>query len=37
MMPKQNVVLPKYYANYNKSMPKEYWDYENAVIEWGYK
>lgn len=28
-------MLPKYYANYNKSQPKEYWDYDNFEHEWG--
>ncbi|CAK90564.1 unnamed protein product (macronuclear) [Paramecium tetraurelia] len=28
-------IPPKYYANYNKSQPKEYWDYDNFENEWG--
>lgn len=28
-------VQPKYYANFNKSQPKEYYDYENFEHEWG--
>lgn len=33
--PPANLPLPKYYANVNKTMPKEYWDYENYQNEWG--
>ncbi len=32
-----NNILPKYYANINKNMPKDYWDYENFENEWGLK
>ncbi|CAD8146245.1 unnamed protein product [Paramecium pentaurelia] len=26
---------PKFYADYNKNQPKEYWDYDNFENEWG--
>ncbi|CAD8051770.1 unnamed protein product [Paramecium sonneborni] len=28
-------IPPKYYANFNKNQPKEYWDYDNFENEWG--
>lgn len=28
-------VPPKYYANFNKNQPKDYWDYDNFENEWG--
>jgi len=29
--------IPKFYANVNKNMPPDYWDYENYEISgWGY-
>lgn len=28
-------VPPKYYGNFNKTQPKEYWDYDNFENEWG--
>ena len=31
-----NYARPKYYADVNKNMPTEYWDYENFELEkWG--
>jgi hypothetical protein len=32
----QVVTMAREYANVNSMMPKEYWDYENASIQWGY-
>lgn len=28
---------PKFYADYNKNQPKEYWDYDNFENEWGVR
>ena len=37
MNPNINYALPKYYANVNKNLPADYWDYENFELsEWGY-
>ena len=29
--------LPKYYAQINSSLPKEYSDYDNYSPDWGYE
>jgi casein kinase II subunit alpha len=28
--------LARVYAEVNNHRPKEYWDYESIVVEWGY-
>lgn len=35
MQGQNTAILPKFYANINKNMPKEYWDYEAFENEWG--
>lgn len=30
-------IPPKFYANFNKTQPKEYWDYDNFENEWGVR
>lgn len=30
-----NYPLPKYYAQVNPNMPKEYWNYEDFENDWG--
>ena len=35
MNPSTRIVLPKYYANVNENMPKEYSNYEDYENDWG--
>ena len=30
------ISLPRLYANTNKNLPQEYWDYDNYENSWGF-
>ena len=30
------ISLPRLYANVNKNLPREYWDYDNYENSWGF-
>jgi len=32
----KTISIARVYANANQLRPREYWDYENIGIEWGY-